>query len=69
MEGDSLSENMEEDLVAGRVAIDRYREMARNFSAFETTMRKLLEEIQAEEEDPADDLADLLDQLPKRLKP
>jgi bacterioferritin len=69
VEGESLAEMIQEDLVAERVAIDSYREMASYFAAFDTTTRKMLEEIQAEEEDHADDLADLLDQLPKSLKP
>ncbi len=67
VEGDTLVDMIKEDLVAERVAIDSYREMASYFAPFDTTTRKMLEEIQAEEEDHADDLADLLDRLPKGL--
>jgi bacterioferritin len=68
VEGETLVDMIREDLVAERIAIDSYREMATYFSKFDTTTRKMLEEIQAEEEDHADDLADLLDHLPKNMK-
>jgi bacterioferritin len=66
-EGQSLVDMIKEDLVAERIAIDSYREMVTYFAKFDTTTRKMLEEIQAEEEGHADDLADLLDHLPKGL--
>jgi bacterioferritin len=64
VEGDSLVDMIQEDLVAERIAIDSYREMARFFAGFDSTTRKMIEEIQASEEDHADDLADLLEHLP-----
>ncbi|MGO9831015.1 MAG: bacterioferritin [Myxococcaceae bacterium] len=64
----TLVEMIQEDLVAERIAIDSYREMVSYFAKFDTTTRKMLEEIQAEEEGHADDLADLLDHLPKELR-
>jgi bacterioferritin len=64
VEGGTLREMIEEDLVAERVAIDSYREMVTFFAAFDTTTRRLLEEILAVEEEHADDLAELLDQFP-----
>jgi bacterioferritin len=63
-EGDTLREMIEEDLVAERVAIDSYKEMVAYFAPFDTTTRKMLEEIQASEEEHADDLADLLEHFP-----
>ena len=53
-----------EDLVAERVAIDSYREIAAYFAGFDSTTRKMIEEIQAVEEEHADDLAELLENLP-----
>jgi bacterioferritin len=67
VEGDTLVEMIKEDLVAERIAIDSYREMASYFAKFDTTTRKMIEAIQGDEEDHADDLADLLDRLPKNM--
>jgi len=61
VEGETLLDMIREDLVAERVAIDSYREMAAWFASFDTTTRRLLEEIQAVEEEHADDLAELLE--------
>jgi len=47
VEGETLLDMIREDLVAERVAIDSYREMAAWFASFDTTTRRLLEEIQA----------------------
>ena len=67
VEGRTLVEMIKEDLVAERIAIDSYREMIAYFAAFDPTTRKMLEEITATEEEHADDLADLLQNLPKDL--
>jgi bacterioferritin len=64
VEGTTLRDMIQEDLVAERVAIDSYREIAAYFAPFDTTTRQLIEEIQAVEEEHADDLAELLDQFP-----
>jgi len=63
VEGDTMREMIREDLIAERIAIDSYREMAAWFATFDTTTRRLLEEIQAVEEEHADDLAELLEQF------
>jgi len=63
VEGETLRQMIEEDLVAERVAIDSYREIAAWFAPFDTTTRQMIEEIQAVEEEHADDLAELLDQF------
>jgi len=67
VEGNSLVDMIKEDLVAERIAIDSYREMIRYFDPFDSTTRKMLEEIEATEEEHADDLADLLQNLPRYL--
>jgi bacterioferritin len=64
VEGNTLREMIEEDLVAERIAIDSYREIIAYFATFDTTTRRLMEEILAVEEEHADDLAELLDQFP-----
>ncbi len=63
-EGETLRDMIEEDLVAERIAIDSYKEMAAYFAPFNSTTRKMIEEIQAVEEEHADDLADLLEHFP-----
>jgi bacterioferritin len=68
VEGNSLVDMIKEDLVAERIAIDSYRDMIRYFAPFDSTTRTMLEEITAKEEEHADDLADLLQNLPKDLR-
>jgi bacterioferritin len=62
-EGETLVDMITEDLVAERVAIDSYREMAAYFKSFDSTTRRMLEDIQSVEEEHADDLAELLQHL------
>jgi bacterioferritin len=64
VEGATLRDMIEEDLVAERIAIDSYREITAYFAPFDSTTRRLIEEILAVEEEHADDLAELLDQFP-----
>jgi bacterioferritin len=68
VEGDTLVDMITEDLVAERVAIDSYREIAAYFRDFDSTSRKMIEDIQAVEEEHADDLAELLENLPSSSK-
>ena len=65
---DQLGDMIRENLVAERIAVDSYREIATYFAAFDSTTRKMIEDIQAEEEEHADDLAELLQGLPKDIK-
>lgn len=58
--GASLQEMIRENLVAERIAIDSYREMAQYLGEDDPTTRRMLETILATEEEHADDLADLL---------
>jgi bacterioferritin len=64
VEADSLVDMIKEDLVAERIAIDSYREMVEYVGAKDSTTRRMLEAILAVEEEHADELADLLRDLP-----
>jgi bacterioferritin len=66
--GDDLVTMIKENLVAERIAVDSYREIATYFAGFDSTTRRMIEEIQAEEEEHADDLADLLQGLSKDIR-
>lgn len=59
-QGTDILKLVEEDLVAERIAIMVYREMIDWFGTDDPTTRRMLEEILKDEEDHADDLADLL---------
>ena len=61
----SLRQMLEADLVAERIAIESYREMITFIGQRDTTSRRMLEGILAQEEEHADDLVDLLEDLPK----
>jgi len=63
VEGDSLTDMIKEDLVAERIAIDSYREMIGYLGNDDPTTRRMLEEILAMEEEHADDLVNLLEEL------
>jgi len=63
VEGDSLIGMIKEDLVAERIAIDSYREMIAYLGADDPTTRRMLEGILAMEEEHADDLVSLLEEL------
>jgi bacterioferritin len=58
--GKTLAEMIRENLVAERIAIDSYREIAQYVGDDDATTRRMMEEILAVEEEHADDLADLL---------
>jgi bacterioferritin len=60
VEGGNLREMIQEDLVAERIAIDSYREMAAYFGEHDITTRRMVEGILAKEEEHADDLVTLL---------
>jgi bacterioferritin len=63
VEGDTLKDMIEEDLVAERVAIDSYRDMIHYLGHDDSTTRRMLEGILAVEEEHADDLVSLLANL------
>jgi bacterioferritin len=63
VEGDTLLDMIKEDLVAERIAIDSYREMINYLGNDDPTTRRMLEGILAMEEEHADDLVSLLQEL------
>ena len=65
VEGDTLLDMIKEDLVAERIAIDSYREMINYLGNDDPTTRRMLEGILAMEEEHADDLVSLLQELSK----
>ena len=60
-EGKDLRDMVKENLVAERIAIDSYREMIDYIGDRDTTTKRILEGILAQEEEHADEFADLLD--------
>ena len=63
VEGGDLVDMIKEDLVAERIAIDSYGEMIRYLSDKDPTTRRMLEGILAMEEEHAEDLSTLLQDL------
>jgi bacterioferritin len=63
IEGTTLIDMIKEDLVAERIAIDSYRDMINYFGNEDPTSRRLMEGILAMEEEHADDLVSLLEEL------
>lgn len=69
VEGEDLVDMIKEDLVAERIAIDSYREMIHYIGIDDPTTRRLLEGILAMEEEHAEDMNTLLEQLGKKGEP
>lgn len=67
-EGDSLADMVEEDLIAERIAIESYREIIQYIGAKDTTTRRLLESILAVEEEHAEELASLRQDLLRKQR-
>ncbi len=63
VEGENLIDMIKEDLVAERIAIDSYREMIGYVGNDDSTTRRMLEGILAMEEEHADDLVSMLEEL------
>jgi bacterioferritin len=59
-EAGNLVDMIKENLVAERIAIDSYAEMARYFGENDPTSRRMIEGILAKEEEHAEDLSSLL---------
>jgi bacterioferritin len=68
VEGVSLVDMIKEDLVAERVAIESYREIVEYLGEKDPTSRRVMESILAQEEEHADDMADLLAGFPPERK-
>jgi bacterioferritin len=60
-----LTGMLRENLVAERIVIQSYQEIARWIGDRDSTTRRLIERILEQEEEHADDLADLLARVPK----
>ena len=65
VEGDGLIDMIKEDLIAERIAIDSYREMIDYVGDRDSTTKRMLEGILAMEEEHADDLVGLLEEIRK----
>jgi bacterioferritin len=59
--GKDLRDMVRENLIAERIAIDSYREMIDYIGDRDTTTKRMLEHVLAQEEEHADDMKDLLD--------
>jgi bacterioferritin len=66
VEGATLERMIREDLVAERIAIETYSEIARWLGSDDPTTRRLMEDILKMEEEHADDLATMLQTLAPR---
>ncbi|MEZ4444217.1 MAG: ferritin-like domain-containing protein [Polyangiaceae bacterium] len=62
-EGSTLAEMIREDLVAERVAVQLYGDIVRWLGNDDPTTRRLMESLLEKEEEHADDLADLLEEV------
>jgi bacterioferritin len=63
VEGTNLVDMIKEDLVAERIAIDSYREIAQWLDGKDSTTRRIMEEILAKEEEHSDDLNSMLQDM------
>lgn len=63
VEGETLTDMIKENLVAERIAIDSYRDIIIYLGNDDPTSRRLMETILAVEEEHADDLVSLLNEL------
>ncbi|RCV93273.1 ferritin-like domain-containing protein [Vreelandella rituensis] len=61
--GENLRDMIKEDLIAERIAIDSYREIAAYLGDQDPTTRRIIEDILAQEEEHADDMQGLLEGL------
>lgn len=63
VEGKNLSDMIREDLIAERIAIESYSEIIRYLGDNDSTSRRVMEEILANEEEHAEDLKTLIHTL------
>ena len=69
VEGEDLVDMIKENLVAERIAIDSYREIINYIGNDDTTTRRMLEDILAMEEEHAEDMSTLLEELGRKGEP
>ena len=65
VEGKSLVQMIEEDLVAERIAIESYSEIIRYLGDKDSTSRRVMEEVLAKEEEHAEDMRNLIQKIGK----
>lgn len=68
-EGKTLLDMVREDLVAERIAVESYSEIIRYLGNDDPTTRRMLETIMAKEEEHADDMKKILENLSENLLP
>jgi bacterioferritin len=68
VEGTSLIDMIKEDLVAERIAIDSYNEIIRYLANNDPTSRRVMEEVLAKEEEHAEDMKTLIEQISQAEK-
>lgn len=68
-EGKTLLDMVREDLVAERIAVESYNEIIRYLGNDDPTTRRMLEKIMAKEEEHADDMKKILDNLSEKFQP
>jgi len=69
VEGKDIVDMIKEDLVAERIAIDSYREIVQYIGDDDPTTRRIMEDILAQEEEHAEDMATLLENLGAKGEP
>ena len=69
VEGTDLVDMIKENLVAERIAIETYGEMIRYIGDDDPSTRRMLEDILAQEEEHAEDMVTLLEELGKKGEP
>jgi bacterioferritin len=69
VEGNGLLDMIKEDLIAERIAIESYREIVQYIGTSDPTTRRLFEEVLAVEEEHADELHSLTQQLGAPIAP
>jgi bacterioferritin len=69
VEGEDLIDMIKEDLIAERIAIDSYKDIINYIGGDDPTSRRIMEDILAQEEEHAEDMATLLENLGKKGEP
>ena len=68
VEGETLADMIKEDLVAERIAVQSYGEIIRYLGDNDPTSRRMMEDVLAKEEEHAEDMSTLLEQIKKETR-
>jgi bacterioferritin len=68
-EGKTLLDMVREDLVAERIAVESYTEIIHYLGNDDPTTRRMIEKIMAKEEEHADDMKTILENLGEKFQP